>query len=260
MLTKLAGPFFKLNGRITEARMVYHIADQDETAPLTDEDKKQARGIFEDISLLCGELSLTVSQALFLEALEDMPTSLREMDVYLKALYKEIDDRIIVFVPSHRVKYLQPRKFMSDKTKETLHRSRLEMGEAGRCFAVGLYTASVFHCMRGIENCLQLVAKSLDVVLDLPLEYVGQETLINQIEAKVIDLKEGRRTEKKIGDQEFYSQLAKEFRYFKDGWRVRTAHAREVFDEAASLKIIEHAVTFLDLAATRLSEEPAGAS
>ena len=42
----------------------------------------------------------------------------------------------------------------------------------------------------------------------------------------------------------FYSQVAVQFRYFKDSWRVRVAHARETYEELSALKVFNHTLEF----------------
>jgi hypothetical protein len=58
----------------------------------------------------------------------------------------------------------------------------------------------------------------------------------------------------KDADLNFYSQAAVQFRYFKDAWRVRVAHARETYDETQSLKVFNHTLEFFETISTRLKE------
>jgi hypothetical protein len=52
----------------------------------------------------------------------------------------------------------------------------------------------------------------------------------------------------------FYSQAGIEFRYFKDAWRNRVAHARADYDKYQALGIISHVHDFMTQLSTRLSE------
>ena len=52
----------------------------------------------------------------------------------------------------------------------------------------------------------------------------------------------------------FYSQAAVQFRYFKDAWRVRVAHARETYEESPAIQVFTHTLEFFDTLATRLKE------
>ena len=52
----------------------------------------------------------------------------------------------------------------------------------------------------------------------------------------------------------FLSAAAKEFFYFKDGWRNHTAHNRYVYDEPMARSAIEHVRTFMNHLSPRLHE------
>jgi hypothetical protein len=55
--------------------------------------------------------------------------------------------------------------------------------------------------------------------------------------------------------KKFYSEAATQFRYFKDGWRVRVARARATYEEAAALKILDHTKDFFEDLAPKLFEK-----
>jgi hypothetical protein len=58
---------------------------------------------------------------------------------------------------------------------------------------------------------------------------------------------------------QFLSEAAKEFFYFKDGWRNYVAHGRAAYDEHQALGVLEHTRSFMNHLATRLSEaSPSG--
>jgi hypothetical protein len=52
----------------------------------------------------------------------------------------------------------------------------------------------------------------------------------------------------------FYSQAAVQFRYFKDAWRIRVAHARETYEEPAATRVFNHTLEFFETLSTRLQE------
>lgn len=257
MLTKFARPFIRLGERINEVRTVLYMTDSSDPSDGRDldaEEKKHLSECIESIAELCSELELEVSQTLFSDALDDPPKTFREFNLLIRALYAEIKNKLFVFVPTHRKKFMQPRHFMVEATKKSFPSARIEMAHAGRCHAVGMYTAAVFHSIRAVEIGLRAMATSLNVAFPFPLEQADQENVISQIESKIVDLKKMPKSAQKDEDQNFYSKAAIEFRYFKDGWRVRMAHTRETYKESQALGVIEHAASFLGILATRLKE------
>jgi hypothetical protein len=258
MLTKFARPFILLGEEIADARTVYQMCEGrdpgDPEAKLDTKEKEHVERCFKKILALCDDLNLEVSKELFSDKVGDVPTTFREYEILISALYAEIKNKLFVFVPSHRRKFMSPRNFMSEATKKAFPEARKEMMEAGRCHAVGVYTAAVFHCTRAVEIGLRVMGTALGVTFPIPLEQVEQDNIISQIESKIRAIKDQPKSATKDADLNFYSQAAMQFRYFKDGWRVRVAHARASYDEPQALGVIEHAASFLDALATRLKE------
>ena len=54
---------------------------------------------------------------------------------------------------------------------------------------------------------------------------------------------------------QFLSEAAKEFFYFKDGWRNYVSHNRAAYDEHQAHGVLEHVRAFMNHLATQLSEE-----
>jgi hypothetical protein len=143
--------------------------------------------------------------------------------------------------------------------KKSFPVAHVELREGGRCFAVGLNTAAVFHAMRAVEIGMRALAEELQVKFPFPTVLADWANVIDQIEAKIRDMKGQPKGTKKDEDLKFYSEAGMQFRYFKDGWRVRVAHTREIYDEGQALAAIDHAVAFFETLAPRLSE-PSAAS
>lgn len=79
--------------------------------------------------------------------------TLRELEILIAALNKEMKTKLVFYLPSHLQKFMQPRHFMTEDSKEAFPKARQEMAAAGRCHAVGQHTAAVFHCMRDRHAC-----------------------------------------------------------------------------------------------------------
>ncbi len=53
---------------------------------------------------------------------------------------------------------------------------------------------------------------------------------------------------------QFLSEAAKEFFYFKDGWRNHVSHNRGTYDEHQAASVLEHTRSLMNHVATPLSE------
>jgi len=128
-----------------------------------------------------------------------------------------------------------------------------DMREANSCYAVGRYTASVFHSMRVLEYGLRALAK--DVGEDASRE--NWQTVVERIEKKIRITRESM---KKGDDKEmrvtFLSEAAKEFFYLKDGWRNHVSHAKAKYDGPQALSAINDVHAFMTHLSTVLRELP----
>jgi hypothetical protein len=131
------------------------------------------------------------------------------------------------------------------------HSIQNDVFSATDCYALEHNTASVFHCMRILERGLAVLAA--DVSLDFDVQQWN--TIIEQIEAEITKLRKTlpRGTDKNDRMQ-FLSEAAKEFFYFKDGWRNYVSHNRGRYDEHQAAGVLEHARAFMNHLATHLSE------
>src|SRR5262249_50927724 len=68
---------------------------------------------------------------------------------------------------------------------DRLYEANEDIAAAGRCLAVGEWTASVFHSMRVLEHALQLLADGLSIAHSCSLD-----TVIDRIEGRIAALRE----------------------------------------------------------------------
>ena len=124
----------------------------------------------------------------------------------------------------------------------------VDVEEAGRCFALGRYTASVFHSMRILEIGLAALGQEFGVATDRTNWDKIIRNIQNAIEAKSIAEGAG------WVDQQFYSEATQDFRFFKDAWRNHVMHVRLPVDEEKAKVIGDSVRHFMSHLATKLSE------
>jgi hypothetical protein len=119
------------------------------------------------------------------------------------------------------------------------------------CYALAHNTASVFHSMRVVEHGLRAFATAVNVTFEVKQWHV----VIEEIEAAVRDLsKSWSASAGKSMWLSFYSGAAKEFFYFKDGWRNYVSHGGDPYGEHDALSVLEHVKAFMSHLASRLGE------
>ncbi|MFT8245259.1 hypothetical protein [Roseomonas sp. BN140053] len=114
-------------------------------------------------------------------------------------------------------------------------------------------TAAVFHLMRVLEHGIRTVADDLGLTFEFQQWY----NIINEIESAIkkeaATLPKGALKNERL---EFLAQAAKEFAYFKDGWRNHVSHNRAQYDAYQARSVLEHVRTFMNHLSSRLSEAP----
>jgi hypothetical protein len=118
-------------------------------------------------------------------------------------------------------------------------------------WALNHSTASVFQFMRVLEHGLRALAANVGLTFDIQ----NWQNIIDQIEAKIRDIgKTLPRGTDKNERLQFLAETAKEFVYFKDGWRNYVSHSRGVYDKHQARSVMEHVRSFMNILSTKLSE------
>lgn len=178
----------------------------------------------------------------------------QSLSILKDIIHEELGEHVFLIIPQERAIWLNKQDAFGQNVSEKFNSAQGDIIEAGSCYAVGLYTACVFHLMRVLEHGLGALAK------DVNLKFYRQSwgVIINKIQDKIDEeikslnklQKEPVRTERLT----FLSQTAKEFVYFKDGWRNYAMHGLKEYDGPKALSILNHVKTFMALLATRLIE------
>ncbi len=115
-----------------------------------------------------------------------------------------------------------------------------DMGLAGNCYACGFNDACVFHLMRVLEHGLSGVA----TVFSEPFAHENWHNIIERLESKIRKIDKGLGPDWKE-QQQFYSEVACEFMFFKDAWRNHVMHGRDEYDDERTENIYNHVCQFM---------------
>jgi hypothetical protein len=190
-----------------------------------------------------------------LRKLERSAMPFNDLEPELRVLNETIEDglRYIGFYhyPSAKRDLISKAEEQWRPTISAFSSARPDVIAAVDCYALGHYTASVFHAMRVLEHGLKEMAASVNLSFDTQVWH----DIISQVENRVREI--GDKWPKgtlKTDWMGFYSGVAKDFFHFKDGWRNHVSHNRATYDEATAHNVLEHVRTFMNYLSTRLSE------
>ncbi|MEA2857965.1 MAG: hypothetical protein QOC72_4 [Methylobacteriaceae bacterium] len=124
-----------------------------------------------------------------------------------------------------------------------------DVSSALTCYAVNENTACVFHLMRVLEHGLAALAAEVGKTFNRQ----NWHNIIEEIELGIKDIRNGPKSAQKDDRLKFLSEAAKEFFYFKAGWRNYVSHNRGRYDENQALSTIEHVRAFMTVLSTNLA-------
>lgn len=116
-----------------------------------------------------------------------------------------------------------------------------DMDEAEKCFAVGRYTACVFHLMRVMELYLQAWARKVDIPLERTYDKQWQQ-VINDIRGRLKKLYPKEKDPNRVKEEGRLGHLET----VKIRWRNPTMHPKATYTEEEAEKIIGAVQAFIE--------------
>ena len=165
-------------------------------------------------------------------------------------LVDEVDETICFSIASDKKYLISADNLFGDQVASAFPSAEQDIKHAGNCLAFEEWTASIFHLMRTLEIGLTVLAKSLEVNTDRQ----EWEHLIDHTQNKIKTISEATHGKDWRADQQFYSEAALQFRYFKNAWRNHVMHVRDTYDEERAETIFRHVKEFMVHLATKLKE------
>jgi hypothetical protein len=255
--------YIRLGQAIGEAQTTYLFheeagqADNKTTrviSQLDDDAKEQLGQNLAELSSMCEDLELPIASEIISQAIDDLPQSDREYQLILSSVFAELRKTLFLYIPIHRAQYWDKDDIISESAKQAFPVAASELREAANCFCTGANTASVFHAMRAVEHGLRALATEVGLVFDVQL----WGNVIGEIESKLGEYRNNGITGLSKGQKDerlqFLSESAKEFAYFKDGWRNYVSHAKATYGERQALTVLNHVCDFIERLSSRLKE------
>jgi hypothetical protein len=209
-----------------------------------------------ELDQICADIGLVVSRKklpeifkVFERGMELYPGELSGMVAELNGRIRhELEDKyVFVLSAKNYERFEQLTPIFGADVDDAFPSSRVDLAEAGKCFALARYTASVMHLMRALETPLKLMASEFSV----PSARDQWHDLIKSVEASVLAL-----GTKEADRREFFSDAASQFRFFKDAWRNHVMHARAKYTEEEAEAIMVSVKGFMRQLSKRLRETP----
>ncbi len=150
------------------------------------------------------------------------------------SLIYELKDKLLLMSPVRCAEYYDMEyTFLGESVLMKFPDLEEDAAEAGNCFAVGRFTACVFHLMRTTEKCLQELASTLKMSLSLTWDREWQ-LVINDIRGRLNE----RYPKHKDPDRIRYEAVLGHLETIKIAWRNTTMHPKKTYTEEEAGELI----------------------
>jgi hypothetical protein len=175
------------------------------------------------------------------------------------AVRDQLSKQTVLVVPLSKAKLYEPGAplFGADVASKFKKKGRWEVGEAGKCLALGRHTACVFHLMRAIEVTIDAIR----VCLQLPTPTKGQHKAWGAaLEAIRIEIERREnlgyvRQWNSKADKKFFDEVYMSLVAIKDGCRDDTMHVESTYTESEAEHLFALTKGFMQKVASRLDED-----
>jgi hypothetical protein len=168
-----------------------------------------------------------------------------DLDIIWFTFGDELRKELFFRIPRDTEKYFEKDDLLGAVASAAFPSCVTEMRDAGTCFSLEKYEACVFHLMRILERSLGALAGKFKV----DFQHTNWHNVIEQVESRV------RKMDSSFGpdwkdQQQFYSEAASQFMFFKDAWRNHVMHVRGVpYDAGRALSVLSHVREFMQAVA-----------
>lgn len=157
----------------------------------------------------------------------------------------ELESRLFLHVPQNRAEYWSEEPLLSKKAQRSFKKAIDDMVEAGKCLAVGRYTASVFHLMRVVEVGAKRFARKFPGLTLSHKATLG--SIAKDISCEILLMPNGTPSESER--KEAFSRTADHLSHITAGWRNKTMHPGLSYNEEQATLMFKNVREFMQLLA-----------
>lgn len=162
-------------------------------------------------------------------------------------LSDDLGRQLLFHVNSYAGKFYDNPGFASAATA-AFPAATLDIEESGKCFALGRWTACVFHLMRVMEHGLRALA----LFLGVPTDYKTWDPIIKKMRSEI----ENYSASSFKGDLDFIRQSLDRLTAVQTALRNEVMHARSFYDQERADDIYRAVRAFMEQLATKLGGQP----
>jgi hypothetical protein len=210
----------------------------------------------------CKLLELPVSEKGCLEILQLLESRHTAKGKWLHGPTREVGKRIIAemqsrkcfYIGTQNVRFFDVEELLGEDVKQHFPSAWDDLEEAGKCFALGRSTASVFHLMRALEVAVKAIWKTLNLPPPNLPENWG--SLIGLMD-KELSFPKNTRNPLWVKEEAFFAEAVADVRAVKKAWRDTTMHVEKTYSNEQARNIFNAAIGLMRDLAKRLDQDGA---
>ncbi|TCQ02676.1 hypothetical protein C8J34_11640 [Rhizobium sp. PP-F2F-G36] len=171
---------------------------------------------------------------------------INEIAIATSAFLDEMEARLLFAFPPSSARYFSSDSPFGAEVEEAFPNVTYDVIEAGKCLALGRWTATVMHLMRVLEAGLEALARHVDVPTG-----ENWNSVLNAIENK---LREVRRKVDGREQEQWAAEAGIHLRFIKNSWRNHAMHPLERYDGERATQIFEHTRLFMQHLAGKIAD------
>jgi len=158
-----------------------------------------------------------------------------DLDTLNMSFINELGSDLIFRIAPSKIDYFEKDDLFGAEVTISFPSAVEDVRNAGTCFAVEQWDASVFHLMRVLERGLRVLATKFNI----PFQNTTWNTIIQDIETNIGGINPSFGADWRE-QRTFYSETARHFRFLKDAWRNHIMHLGDAYDEGRALSVLRH--------------------
>ena len=172
------------------------------------------------------------------------------LDEFIGRVIDELQDRLFLSFEPSKAHFYSDAALFGNEVENAFPSASPEIIEAGKCFALDRWSATVFHLMRTLEVGIRCLA----AVFHVDAFNNNWQNVLEQIQKNVNAMNSVSHGADWKADRQFYSEAVSHFLILKNAWRNYTMHLHERYDEERATIIFDSVRAFMRQLAKKLKE------
>jgi HEPN domain-containing protein len=161
-----------------------------------------------------------------------------------REIQRELSLVLLMEIPKRNVDYYEQANLFGEKVSRKFPKTVTDIQEAGRCFAVGRYTACVFHLMRVMEIGVQHLGKKLELTLTGEKEW---QPILNEVNGVIKRMGNPPTplTPRQKARRNKLAQAAVYLENVKNAWRNDVMHPKATYTDEEAEEVFRTAKAYM---------------